>query len=117
MDQVYQFCFNRNAEVDLIIGKNYWLDQLDRGNVSLPQLAVEVALGAQGEDIVIISNKICSAISFTDAIDTPPELAAFRGEQARLFGIGYLDGFGATAAGSELGKLALEHFLTGSSFL
>ncbi len=115
VNQVYQFCFNRNAELDPITGKNYWLDQLDRGNVSLAQLAVEVALGAQAEDIVVFSNKISSAKSFTDAIDTPPELAAFRGEQARLFGISYLDGFGATAAGSELGKLALEEFLAGSS--
>jgi hypothetical protein len=33
--------------------QNYWFDQLDQGNISLAQLAVEVALGAQGEDIVV----------------------------------------------------------------
>ncbi|MCP9826154.1 pre-peptidase C-terminal domain-containing protein [Synechococcus sp. EJ6-Ellesmere] len=114
VDQVYQFCFSRNAEVDSIIGKNYWVDQLDQGNISLAELAVEVSLAAQGEDIVVLSNKIRSANSFTDAIDTPVELNAYGGEPARLFGISYLDAFGETAAGNELGILALDQFLSGS---
>lgn len=114
VDQVYQFLFNRNAEVDSITGKNYWFDQLDQGNISLAQLAVEVALGAQAEDIVVFSNKIRSANSFTSAIDVPVESNAYGGETARLFGISYLSAFGETAAGNELGNSALDQFLSGS---
>jgi hypothetical protein len=109
--QVYQFCFNRDAETDPITGVNYWVDQLDQGNVSLAQLAIEVALGAQANDIVVLSNKIRSADSFTDAIDTPAESSAFTGEAARLYGIEYLKSFGADAAGPSLGADALAQFL------
>lgn len=109
--QVYQFCFNRDAETDPITGVNYWVGQLDQGNVSLAQLAIEVALGAQANDIVVLSNKIRSADSFTDAIDTPAESSAFTGEAARLYGIDYLRPFGEDAAGPSLGADALGQFV------
>jgi hypothetical protein len=38
-----------------------------------------------------ISNKIRSANSFTDAIDTPVEINAYGGETADQFGISYLN--------------------------
>ncbi|MGK7949101.1 MAG: DUF4214 domain-containing protein, partial [Xenococcaceae cyanobacterium] len=51
VDRVYQFVFNREADV---VGSNYWTEQIDNGNVTLVNFALEVALGAQGDDIVTL---------------------------------------------------------------
>ncbi|MEI6029919.1 MAG: SdiA-regulated domain-containing protein [Synechococcaceae cyanobacterium ELA739] len=115
VDQVYRQLFNRSADVDPITGKNYWQTKLDKGDVTLSQLAIEVALGARGIDLVEVSNKIRSAESFTNAIDAPNELAAYAGDTARSFGRSYEQPFGLTAAGPTVGNAALAQFLGGST--
>ncbi|MGK7948183.1 MAG: DUF4214 domain-containing protein [Xenococcaceae cyanobacterium] len=93
VDLVYQFAFDRDADED---GQNYWTEQLDRGNVTLANFALEVALGAQGEDIVTLNNKIESANLFSDSLDTEVEINAYSGSSAEVFGREWLDNFGET---------------------
>ncbi|MGK7947347.1 MAG: DUF4214 domain-containing protein [Xenococcaceae cyanobacterium] len=95
VNQVYQFAFNRNGDAE---GLDYWTDQINQGNVTLATFALEVALGAQNEDIVVLNNKIESADLFTNSIDTPGEIEAYQGSEAEFFGRNWLDNYSLTAS-------------------
>ncbi|MEX1317898.1 MAG: esterase-like activity of phytase family protein [Synechococcaceae cyanobacterium] len=81
VDIVYNFSFGRKAEIDPITGINYWVDKLENNEITLPQLAIEVALGAAGEDLIYLTNKFESATLFYDAIETPQEILGYSGAQ------------------------------------
>ena len=93
VNQVYQFAFDREGDEG---GLNFWTEQLDLGNVTLATFALEVALGAQNEDIITLSKKIKSADRFSNSIDTAEEIAAYQGSAAEVFGRTWLDDFGDT---------------------
>ena len=93
VNQVYQFAFNRNGDA---AGLNFWTEQLELGNVTLATFAMEVALGAQNEDIVILNNKIQSADLFSGSIDTQAEIEGYSGSTGEIFGRNWLGGFGET---------------------
>ena len=95
VERVYQFVFNREADV---VGSNYWTEQIDNGNVTLVNFALEVALGAQGEDIVTLNHKIESANLFSESIDTETEINAYSGSTGEIFGREWLEEFGATTS-------------------
>ncbi|BFM39585.1 hypothetical protein [Synechocystis sp. LKSZ1] len=52
MNQVFQFSFNHNADPG---GLAFWSNAVKNG-LSLAQFALEIALGAQDDDIVILQN-------------------------------------------------------------
>lgn len=112
VDRVYQFAFDRDADEN---GRNYWTEQLDQGSVTLTNFALEVALGAQGEDIVIFNNKINSANLFSDSIDTEAEINAYSSSSAEVFGREWLDIFGSTTSSQEQVNAAIDD-LVGSDF-
>lgn len=110
VNQVYQFCFDRDAELE---GLTYWREELDNGNVTLANIALEVALGAQGEDIVTLNHKIESADLFSNSIDIQQEIDAYVGSSAEVFGQEYLNDFGATTSSIEQVDLALSNLVDG----
>lgn len=77
VDLIYNFCFNRNSEPDPVTGINYWVSQLQQGNIAPSQAAAEIALGARAMDLTILGNKIKSADTFTASINTPTENANY----------------------------------------
>ena len=93
VNQVYQFAFDRDGDAE---GLDFWTEQLDKGNVTLATFALEVALGAQNEDIITLNKKIKSADLFSNSINTTEELNAYQGSSAEIFGREWLDDFGAT---------------------
>ncbi len=101
---VYNFAFNREAETD---GLAFWTGQLDQGNITLANFALEVALGAQNDDIVILRNKINSANIFSQALDTRIEDQAYAGSLAENFGRDWLADFGTTVSSSSTVNTAL----------
>ena len=95
VNKVYQFAFNRDGDDG---GLDFWTEQIDLGNVTLATFALEVALGAQNEDIVVLNNKINSADLFSNSIDTEAEIEAYRGSTGEIFGRDWLGGLGDTAS-------------------
>ena len=95
VNQVYQFAFNRDGDDG---GLDFWTEQIDLGNVTLATFALEVALGAQNEDIVVLNNKINSADLFSNGIDTQPETAAYSGSTGEIFGREWLGDFGGVVS-------------------
>ncbi len=93
VSQVYQFLFNRPADQG---GLNFWVPLIDSQQLSLASFALEVALGAQNDDIIAIKNKIFSADLFSNSIDIPAERQAYSGSTAETFGRNWLAGFGQT---------------------
>ena len=93
VNQVYKSAFSRDGDVG---GLDFWTDQLDKDNVTLATFALEVALGAQNEDIAVLNNKIESANLFSNSLDIPEEVNAYSGSTAEKFGRGWLKGFSDT---------------------
>ncbi len=110
VERVYQFVFNREADV---VGSNYWREQIDNGNVTLVNFALEVALGAQGEDIVTLNHKIESANLFSESIDTETEINAYSGSTGEIFGREWLEEFGATTSSQAQIDSALSNLVNG----
>jgi len=98
VDAIYQYCFGRNSEPDPVTGINYWVEQLSEGNITLSQAAVEVALGARGGDRTFLSNRLESAQTFFQQLDTPLERGAYAGAAAGGLALNWLQTFGPTAA-------------------
>ncbi|MDR0776574.1 MAG: DUF4214 domain-containing protein [Azonexus sp.] len=71
---IYQNLFGRPPEKT---GWDYWTSQMDAGWVTVGNAAHEILGGAQGTDATTIKNKVAIAQSFTDALDTTPEIDAY----------------------------------------
>ena len=111
VNRVYQLAFDRDAQD---AGLDYWTDQLDQGNITLSEMSLEVALGAQNEDIVILNNKIESANLFSQSIDTEDEITAYSGSSAEVFGQDWLNDFGNTVSSQEQVDAALSNLVDGN---
>ena len=95
VNQVYKFAFDRDAEAG---GLNYWTQQLNQGNVTLATFALEVALGAQNNDLNVLQNKIDSANLFSQGVQTNPNGSAYSGSNGEVFGRNWLLGYGNIVA-------------------
>lgn len=95
VNRVYNLVFNRQAEPE---GLDFWASKLDQGEITLANLALEIALGAQDQDVIILRNKLTSATLFTNSLDNPREQGDYAGTQGALFGRNWLADFGATAS-------------------
>ncbi|BAQ63743.1 DUF4214 domain-containing protein [Geminocystis sp. NIES-3709] len=104
VNQVYNFTFGRDAET---AGLNYWTTQLNNGAVTLATFALEVALGAQNQDIIVLRNKINSADLFSTSINTQAERTAYSGSSAEVFGRDWLDPFENFTANQRIVDSAL----------
>lgn len=79
MDAVYRNLFGREADS---AGKTFWVAQLDAGNVTRANAAVNIMAGAQGTDVEIVNKKTAVARYFTGALATPVQQIAYSGLDA-----------------------------------
>lgn len=86
---VYQNLFGRAPEAE---GLNYWTLQLDKGTVSVANLALTVAAGAQTTDKTILENRVTAATTFTASLDTGAEILAYQGDAANAVAKQWLAG-------------------------
>jgi len=87
VSMVYQNLFGRAADAP---GLSYWTLELDRGAVTVANLALALANGAQGSDIEVIANRVTAATSFTSQLDTTPEILAYSGDNANAIAKAWL---------------------------
>jgi hypothetical protein len=82
VDAVYHNLFGRAADAD---GKKFYADNMTAGKLSIDQVVLEVAKGAQGNsDGQIFANKVSAAVAFTAALDTQAEIAGYTTDSAPL---------------------------------
>lgn len=81
--KVYNNLFGRNPEMT---GLSYWVAQMDAGYVTIANVAHEIMGGAQNEDATIIDNKVAVAQSFTEALVSPEQQAAYNDAGANGMG-------------------------------
>jgi hypothetical protein len=81
MDAVYRNLFGREADP---AGKAFWVGQLDKGNVTRANAAVNIMAGAQGTDVDIVNKKTAVATYFTGALVTPTQQLAYSGLEANV---------------------------------
>jgi hypothetical protein len=80
---IYRSLFNREAEQS---GVDFFVGRLQRGEININTVAINILDGAQNQDLAIVNNKIAAANSFTAMIDTPQEIAGYSGNSAAQAG-------------------------------
>lgn len=81
IDAVYRNLFGRPAEA---AGKAYWVDLINKGDVTRASAAVQIMAGAQTTDRDVINKKIAVATNFTAALGTPQRALAYSGLDANV---------------------------------
>ena len=66
VNNLYQQIFGRDAESE---GLNFYTDRLDSGEATLASIAKQIADGAQGDDLLVLNNKIEVANYFTEQVE------------------------------------------------
>lgn len=84
---IYQSLYNRAPEA---AGLNFFVDALNKGTLSINNIAIAILDGAQGSDKTIVNNKIAAADAFTKALDTAIEIGSYSGNTAAAAGIAFL---------------------------
>lgn len=79
VNKVYQNLFGREAEAS---GLNYWVGELANGSITLANLALAVAAGAQSTDLTTFNNRVTAATTFTQQLDTTAEILAYQGTES-----------------------------------
>lgn len=92
VNSLYQHLFNRDAEV---AGLNFWVKNLDAGNVTLAKIAYELVGGAQNSDLTILNEKIAAASMFTASLDTQREVDLYSNNTSSLNARKWLSTVGA----------------------
>lgn len=69
IDTIYQQMFGRLPDE---AGKNFYLDQLNRGLMTLQTITLNVMNGAQGDDLTVINNRVEVAEYFTQKLRSNP---------------------------------------------
>src|SRR4051794_25351195 len=80
---IYKSLFNRDAEQ---AGVDFFVGRLQRGEININTVAINILDGAQGQDLTIVNNKIAAANAFTTAINTNEEIAGYKGDTAAQAG-------------------------------
>ena len=81
MDAVYRNLFGREADP---AGKAFWVGQLNAGNVTRANAAVNIMGGAQFSDIDVINKKTAVANYFTNLLVSPAQKTAYSGLDANV---------------------------------
>lgn len=88
IESLYLELFNRGPEE---AGLRYWTERFENGELSLTNIAVNIANAAGGADRLTLQNKTIAAHSFLYAIGEPELGAAYVGADAEAFGRSFLD--------------------------
>lgn len=86
---IYQSLFNRAPET---AGLTFFVDALNKGTLNIKNIAIAILDGAQGDDKIIVTNKLTAADNFTKAIDTPVEIGSYQGTAAANAGRAFIAG-------------------------
>ena len=92
---IYQSLFDRNPEQ---AGLDFFVKAMADGTFSINNIAIAILDGAQGDDKTLVDKKVAAADMFTEALDTPDEVAAYYGAEAAAKGILFLDAVTADSA-------------------
>lgn len=84
---VYQSLFGRAPDA---AGLKFFADRLASGEQTIATIAVNIAQGAQGTDKQTFAAKVNAADLFTKSLDTPAEIAAYKGDAAAKAAQGFL---------------------------
>ena len=79
VSEVYMNLFGRSAEA---AGVDYWAGMLDNNMITIDNVVTQIADGAKGQDEIAFMGKIAAATLFTDRLDEPDEMAAYKGDAA-----------------------------------
>lgn len=79
--EVYENLFGRAGEA---AGIDFWTDKLDRGILNLGNVVTGIADGAQNNDELAFDAKVGVSTLFTRRIDTPAEIAAYKGDATKV---------------------------------
>lgn len=102
INAVYNSAFGRAPESG---GVQYWTNVYNQGWATLGSIVWEIVNGAKGSDAIVLSNKVTSAMNFTQALD--PELdgigpfqATYSGDADAVAGRAFLASVNATTVHS-----------------
>ena len=99
INSIYHNLFNRDAEP---AGLQYWNTLVATGRISAPAAALEILKGAQGSDAAAVQNKLAASSAFTQALDTPAEVAGYAGMAAALSARAFVAAVDGSAASLAL---------------
>jgi hypothetical protein len=76
VEQFFQFMYGRAPQVT---GKNFWVDAINNGDVTVPESAAVIADSGGGPDLAVLNAKQVAATKLTCAIgDDEPQLNAYQ---------------------------------------
>lgn len=79
VNAVYENLFSRAAEPT---GRDFWVQALDEGRMTIDNAVTNIAAGAQGTDLYAYRAKVNVAQAITAAIDTPAEIQGYTNASA-----------------------------------
>lgn len=79
INTVYMNLFNRPAEP---AGLSFWGGVYDKGYLTLANIAISIANGAQNDDLTTLNAKVTAATNFTANLDTTNEIVGYSGDAA-----------------------------------
>lgn len=77
--QVYTNLFGRSPDAT---GLAFWVKALQNKDMTVDNMVTTIAAGAQTTDKVAFDSKVKVAVAFTNALDTPAEMAGYAGAKA-----------------------------------
>jgi len=98
VNNLYNQLFARDAEPE---GLTFYANLLRSGELSLAEIALTIATGAQNDDVVALENKLAVANAFTQALDETDEILAYQGNDAADAARDYLAKVDASEASVE----------------
>jgi hypothetical protein len=110
VNAIYRSLFNRDAEAG---GRAFFVDALNRGSITINNVAIAILDGARGDDKLVVDAKIASADVFTAAIDTTLEFGGYAGNAAAARGRTFLADVTTSAKTSAQADAALAAIVAG----
>lgn len=104
---VYRNLLGREPDLGGLV---YWTGELQAGRVTVANLALSLANGAQGTDIQTIQSRVTAATNFTAALDTVAERLGYSGDAANAAARAWLSGIDHQDSAADLTGAAVEAF-------
>lgn len=95
VQSIYQSLFGRVGEAE---GVNFFVGKLASKELTINTIAINILDGAAGSDLTLVNKKLAAADLFTNAIDTPAEVAAYAGTAAAEKGVAFLSSVAETSS-------------------
>jgi hypothetical protein len=105
VNQLYLNIFGRNAEPG---GLNFWANALTNGDQTVESIALQLSYSAQGDDRLVVINRIEAANVFTSKLDTSSEKEGYVGNAAAASARSWLALVLATDASKTAGILGAD---------